>query len=122
MSQPRLYHFARLWVELTRQLHATVAPDLQDQFGSRVPLLLIGAAVYLSTVEGRPMTASKLADYVGMPRATVIRRLDMLRRLGVVERINSKWRTPAKRLALINRTDPSSLARLVKAAAGKAAR
>lgn len=114
-AKSRLYLVAQLWIELTRQLHKTVAPDLQRQFGSRVGLLLIGAAVYVGTIEGKPMTASKLADFVGMPRATVIRRLGRLRRLGIVDKIGGTYCISAKRLDRLARIDhASSLVRLLR--------
>ncbi len=118
MSQAQdLYHLTRLWLELTRQLHQAAAPDMQSGFGSRVPLLMLSAAVYLGTIEGQPMTASKLALYVGMPRATVIRRLRTLLRRGAVERSGVTYRTPENRLAGIDRIETGALISLVKTTA-----
>ncbi|MGL3208667.1 helix-turn-helix domain-containing protein [Bradyrhizobium sp. BR 1433] len=110
---PKLYHLACLWVELTRQLHKMIAADLQAKFGSHAGDLLIDTAVFIGTVEERPMTATKLANYVGMPRPTVIRRLNILRRRGSVERRGSIYRTPAKRLQRVVRKDHGALAKLV---------
>jgi hypothetical protein len=119
---PRFYQLARLWIELTRQLHRSVAPDLQEQFGSRANLLLIGIAIYLGTIEGRPLTASKLAAYVGMPRASVIRRLGILCRRGAVERKGAVYRTPQDRLERIARGDHGRLVGLVRATSEKLTR
>ncbi|WP_375782934.1 hypothetical protein ACE10Z_23760 [Bradyrhizobium sp. Pha-3] len=116
---PKLYHLARLWIELTRQLHETAAPDKQAQFGSRTALLMIGAAVYVSTIEGRPITAKKLAGFVGMPRATVVRRLRALDRLGVLERTARGWRTSAKRMDQLSRSDTRAMALAVRSAADR---
>ena len=116
---PRLYHLVHLWIELTRQLHKAMAPDLQRQFGSRASLLLIGAAVYLGTIEARPLTATKLADYIGIPRVTVIRHLRTLCRRGAVEKIGYYYRTPAKRLDRIARDDHGTVVDLVRATADK---
>lgn len=121
-SPPKLYHLARLWVELTRQLHKAVAPELQSQFGSRASLLLIGAAVYLSTIENNPMTASKLAGFIGMPRATVIRKLRTLCRRGVVERSGDLYRTPSHRLDQLARRDHGAMTRLIHNASKALAR
>ncbi|WP_247394043.1 helix-turn-helix domain-containing protein [Ralstonia pseudosolanacearum] len=52
-------------------------------------LLLIGVAI--GDLEAKPMTAYKLADYVGMPRGTVLRRLAMLRRAGLVDKDGRKY-------------------------------
>ena len=57
-----------------------------DHFGSRARDLMLCASVLIGQVEGRPMNASKLADFAGLPRPTTIRRLAMLQRLGLVER------------------------------------
>jgi predicted transcriptional regulator len=45
---------------------------------------LITAAVRLGTLEGRPMTAYKLAAFLDLPRATVVRRLKVLARKRVI--------------------------------------
>lgn len=52
-------------------------------------LLLIGVAI--GDLEAKPMTAYKLADYVGMPRGTVLRRLAMLRRAGLVDKDGRRY-------------------------------
>lgn len=121
-QQSQLYHLVQLWVELTRQLHKTVAPDVQAQFGSRTHLLLIGAAVFLGTIEGRPLTATKLAAFVGMPRATVIRRLRTLCRRGAIERSGDVYRMPDKRLDRLARCDFAKLAKLVRSTSEKLSR
>lgn len=122
ITTPQLYHLARLWLELTRQLHKAVAPEAHHRFGSRTHLLLIGAAVYTSTIEGRPMTASKLAAFVGMPRPTVIRRLRTLSRLGAVERVGNAYRTPARRLDQLALRDHSAVTRMVRKASDQLTR
>jgi DNA-binding transcriptional ArsR family regulator len=48
--------------------------------------VLIGIAIWIAQKEGRPLTAAKLADYIGMPRPTVIRRLNELMAAGIVVR------------------------------------
>lgn len=59
------------------------------RFGARADELVLLAAVFVGQAEGRPMNASKLADYAGMPRPNVIRKLQALARRGVLERIDS---------------------------------
>jgi len=104
---------------MTPALHKAVAPDRQQEFGSRTVLLLIAAAVFLGTIEGRPLTASKLAAYVGMPRPTVIRRLRILSRGGSVERVGTAYRTPQKRLAQLARSEHAGLIKLVRTTSGR---
>lgn len=47
--------------------------------------VMLCAAVYVGQAEGRMMTAGKLAEYVGMPRPTVVRKLRGLKQRGVVD-------------------------------------
>jgi predicted transcriptional regulator len=43
-------------------------------------------AVVIGHLRGRPMTTRRIARYIGMPRTTVLRRLQFLLRLGYVRR------------------------------------
>ncbi|ODM71657.1 hypothetical protein A6X20_06860 [Bradyrhizobium elkanii] len=106
-------------MELTRQLPATLAPELQPQIGSRIGVLMILAAVYLGTVEGRPMNTTKLASFVGMPRGTVIRWLRLLCRRGAIVRFDHVYRMPAARLDRIARRDLGAMVRTVRSTADK---
>lgn len=58
------------------------------RFGARADELVLLAAVFVGQAEGKLMGASKLADYAGIPRPTVIRKLRALARRGVLERID----------------------------------
>jgi len=49
-------------------------------------LLLIGSSIMVGHAENRPMNATKISHYVGLPRSTVIRKLNELSRTGVVVR------------------------------------
>lgn len=57
-----------------------------SRFGSCAPDLILVGAIFVGQAEDRPMNATKLADFAGMPRPTVIRRLAVLIREGVVLR------------------------------------
>lgn len=54
--------------------------------GESMPDALICAALVIGQAEGRPLNASKLAEFLGMARPTVIRRLSKLESEGKVER------------------------------------
>jgi hypothetical protein len=56
------------------------APHAEERFGSGASDTLLCAAVHLGMAEDREMNASGLADSVGLPRPTVLRRLDALER------------------------------------------
>jgi hypothetical protein len=49
------------------------APHVEGHFGADASDTLLCAAVYLGMFENRLMNASKLADYVGVPRSTMAR-------------------------------------------------
>jgi predicted transcriptional regulator len=49
-------------------------------------LLLIGSAIMVGHAENRPMNATKIAHYVGLPRSTVIRKLNEFLIAGVIDR------------------------------------
>lgn len=58
----------------------------ERRFASNAADVLLLCAVAIGDLEARPMTAYKLADYIGMPRPTVIRKLASLARAGLVRR------------------------------------
>jgi len=60
------------------------APHVERRFEADASDTLLCATVYLGMFENRQMNASKLADYVGVPRSTMD--LDELERVGRVER------------------------------------
>ena len=49
-------------------------------------LLLIGSAIMVGHAEDKPMNATKISHYVGLPRSTVVRKLNEFARTGVVAR------------------------------------
>ncbi|EHP42310.1 hypothetical protein OR16_15314 [Cupriavidus basilensis OR16] len=58
----------------------------QHRFASHAGDVLLVCAVAVGDLEGKPMTAWKLAAYVGMPRPTIVRRLARMARAGLVAR------------------------------------
>ncbi|WP_210772682.1 helix-turn-helix domain-containing protein [Ralstonia pseudosolanacearum] len=63
----------------------------ERRFASRAGDVLLLVGVAIGDLEAKPMTAYKLADYVGMPRGTVLRRLAMLRRAGLVDKDGRRY-------------------------------
>jgi predicted transcriptional regulator len=49
-------------------------------------LLLIGAAIMVGHAEDKPMNATKIAQYINLPRSTVIRKLNQFLKAGVIAR------------------------------------
>ncbi|MGJ5149902.1 helix-turn-helix domain-containing protein [Bradyrhizobium sp. HKCCYLR1023] len=69
----------------------------------------------------RPMTASRLAATVGLPRTTVLRRLALLESAGRVERRGQCWRTPLPHLLALEQGNLAAIATTVGAAAAELA-
>lgn len=49
-----------------------------DRFGRRANDVLIIMAVHIGHHENKPMTAAKIAHYIGMARPTAIRRIELM--------------------------------------------
>ena len=75
----------RLMIDIMRNLHGAYAPTTEP-FGGRLETFFIGLCVALGEVEGRPFSITKIAVYMRVPRTTVMRRLDRLRRWGLIYR------------------------------------
>lgn len=70
--------------------HQRVAPTADEA--------LLCGAIFIGQAEKRPMTAANLADYTGMPRTTVIRKLRALVESGHVEMVDGFALLPLERL------------------------
>ena len=56
----------------------------------------IGIYVFLRTVTCSPVRASTIAQVLKIPRATVLRRLNDMQKLGYVEHVGNAYRTPTR--------------------------
>lgn len=73
----------RLMIDIMRELHGTYAPT-SEPFGSRLETFFIGLCIALGQFEERPFSVTKIAAYMGVPRTTVMRRLDRLQSWGLI--------------------------------------
>jgi predicted transcriptional regulator len=86
---------AKLLLEIMRV--ASCRLFKQPRYTSASDEVLIYAAIFLGHAEGRPMTAGKLADFIGMPRATVDRKVKLLAEKGFVSADhNKRWMVKTK--------------------------
>lgn len=76
-----------------------------DMAGSVADDVLLVIAIFIGQAERRPMTAAKLADYAGMPRATVVRKLRELKARGLVELTDGHATLPTEKLNAPGLTD-----------------
>lgn len=68
----------RWYLSLTRTMHELTFPEERGGFGSNLELMLVFVGVFIGDAEGMPTTATKIANYCGLSRSTVYRRLDQL--------------------------------------------
>ena len=76
---------------------------ITEHFDRRVAsfaeVLHVARAVWIGTLRGTPMTAEKITHTIGMPRATVLRKLDYLIRQGHVRQEDTLYYVADKVLA-----------------------
>ena len=72
-------------IDMMRTVHGAYAP-VSEPFGTRLETFFIALCVALGDIDGKPFSVAKIAAYRRIPRTTVIRRLDQLRRWGLIDR------------------------------------
>lgn len=82
LQQQRLI-ISKLYVEMMRWFGNRTYAAGKNR-GARLEFVHIICGVMIGHIEGRPFTAGKLATYLEMPRANVLRKLAELKREGVV--------------------------------------
>lgn len=88
------YIVAKTFVDMAREIRASLFDKQADGRKNKKPndtagvgtLCMVACGVMVGTAEGKPMTASKLSLYLDLPRTTILRKLDQLISMGVVER------------------------------------
>jgi DNA-binding IclR family transcriptional regulator len=70
-------------IDIMRAVHGAYAPDT-ERFGTRLETFFIGLCVALGDMEDKPLSVAKISVYMGVPRTTVIRRLNQLRKWGLI--------------------------------------
>ncbi|MGO4511895.1 helix-turn-helix domain-containing protein [Bradyrhizobium sp. 2TAF36] len=72
-------------IDIMRNLHGAYAPA-SEPFGNRVETFFIGLCIALGQFEQKPFSVTKIANYMRVPRTTVMRRLERLQSWGLVRR------------------------------------
>lgn len=101
---------AKIIIELLLAIQAAysgVLDDNDDLLGA-----VLGCAVLVGQADGNPMTISDLAAYTGVPRPTVIRRINRAQQTGRICRIQVGRRTT---LWLTRVNDPGVVDAIMKA-------
>jgi hypothetical protein len=79
----------RLFIELSCELRGFIfAKGDKDRDDTSV---LVACAVFIGELEGRPMNATKVAHFIGVPRTTVLRKLEHLMGIGAVTKKDRKY-------------------------------
>lgn len=81
---------ARLVLDIMRCVSVVFLSE--DSAALSYDVSLISVGLFIGQAEGRPMTASKLASYIGMPRPTLIRKLRKMQRDGIAKPALKGWR------------------------------
>ena len=87
----------RLMIDIMRTVHGAYAPDT-ERFGARLETFFIGLCVALGDMEDKPLSVAKISGYMGVPRTTVIRRLNQLQKWGLIYSRRRRYYTREKTL------------------------
>lgn len=103
---------ARLLLTLGRKAPRAFLGEQEENFNT-IQDVVLAHATFLAQLEGRPLTAAKLSALLGIPRASVVRRMQALVDRGVVLRDSrGRFTLPAERM-----NSPETLANLQRAIA-----
>jgi HTH domain len=84
-AAPQRQVYCRLALDIMRTIHETYAPH-GEPFGPRLESFFIAICVVVGDIEKKPFSATKIAEYMNVPRTTVVRRLDQLEGWGLIKR------------------------------------
>jgi biotin operon repressor len=87
----------RLMIDIMRTVHGAYAPDT-ERFGARLETFFIGLCVAIGDMEDKPLSVAKISGYMGVPRTTVIRRLNQLQKWGLIYSRRRRYYTREKTL------------------------
>jgi hypothetical protein len=107
---------AKTFIDIVQLMRRSVyGEDLVDSgIGT---LMMVGAAVVIGHVERKPMSASKIALYIDLPRTTVLSKLKRLEERGVICRFGHAYILTAERAEYNQRDSIEALMRIITDAA-----
>lgn len=100
---------SQMYIDLTLAFYATIFPLDQLPDETDANLSLVAVAVMLGHAEARPMTSSCIAARLKMPRSSVLRRLDLLIKHGLIRRIKDKYYLEPERAKKVPHRDSFEL-------------
>ena len=99
-----------MFVECMRTIHTDAYHS--KHLGASLEEMFVSFAVHIGTFENQPMSASKIAGYLGLPRTNVLRALAALKEKNVVYSVGTVYLTNVDRLS--KRVTPALMKRQVK--------
>ena len=99
-------------IDMMRTVHGAYALA-SEPFGTRLETFFIVLCVALGDIDGEPFSVAKIAAYMGVPRTTVIRRLDQLQRWGLIDRQGRRYYIREKTLNSLMRMRSYEQARCI---------
>jgi DNA-binding IclR family transcriptional regulator len=84
-------------IDIMRTVHGAYAPG-SERFGTRLETFFIGLCVAHGDMEDKPLSVAKISGYMGVPRTTVIRRLNQLQKWGLIYSRRRRYYTREKTL------------------------
>ena len=100
MKNPLEFAFAhtvaRMLVDCMHAIHADAyAPK---HIGAAFEEMFVSFAIHIGTAEDRPMSATKVAGFLGIPRTNVLRALAQLRKKDIIYSVGNVYLTNVDRL------------------------
>jgi hypothetical protein len=97
-------------VDCVRVIHADAYSP--KHIGASLEEMFISFAVHIGTAENRPMSATKIAGFLGVPRTNVLRALATLKRKDIVYSVGNVYLTNIDRLT--KRITPSLIKKQIE--------
>jgi DNA-binding IclR family transcriptional regulator len=80
-----------------RSVHEAYLPT-NERFGTRLETMFIGLCIYIGDIEGKPFSVSKIAEYMCVPRTTVMRHIAQLQSWNLVNRQGRRYYVRVEKL------------------------
>ena len=90
------YTMSGMLVDCVRVIHADAYSP--KHIGASLEEMFVSFAVHIGTAENRPMSATKIAGFLGVPRSNVLRALAALKKKHVIYSVGTVYLTNVDRL------------------------
>jgi biotin operon repressor len=105
---------SKFMIGMARELHRSLFPTRAGRQAGHLDCILVACCVSVGHAEGRPMSSTKVAHLLGLPRTTVSRRLAELVAVGAVERHGFKYYVSAERQRRVDARQFARIGRILR--------